>query len=250
MKLCKYCDKPIEGSNSIYANHVRWCTKNEKNGDKGSSNISKKAFERYLKINGLKKEFNVNCYRCKKDFIVIESENKFPKKEKYFCSISCANSGRKRIKYTHSDEFIEKTRERMKKLWQDPTYVKNHMIANKVFSSKGERELINYFKNNFIEDNWTFGGAIKFNNTTITRDLYSNKLKVCIEYDGIWHFKDIHGQLEEKQYKDKCLEEWVIENNWKLVRIKDELYRKNKEFWINKLIESIYNSNEQIIKLY
>ena len=50
--------------------------------------------------------------------------------------------------------------------------------------------------------------------------------------------------------KDNLLEKWVIENNWRLIRLKDDLYRKNKKYWLNNLLNSIYNSNEQIIKLY
>ena len=37
MKICKYCGIEIEGKHSLYANHVRWCNKNDTNGDKGSS---------------------------------------------------------------------------------------------------------------------------------------------------------------------------------------------------------------------
>jgi len=27
MKVCKYCEKEIEGNHGTYANHVRWCEK-------------------------------------------------------------------------------------------------------------------------------------------------------------------------------------------------------------------------------
>ena len=38
------------------------------------------------------KEFEVTCCKCKKKFKVIERENKFPSKKKYFCSSFCAHS--------------------------------------------------------------------------------------------------------------------------------------------------------------
>lgn len=40
----------------------------------------------------MKKEFKVKCNECGKEFVVIEEETKFPIKEKYFCSRSCANT--------------------------------------------------------------------------------------------------------------------------------------------------------------
>ena len=40
----------------------------------------------------MKKEFEVVCKNCGKKFFVVEEENKFPIKEKYFCSRSCANT--------------------------------------------------------------------------------------------------------------------------------------------------------------
>jgi hypothetical protein len=54
--------------------------------------------------------------------------------------------------------------------------------------------------------------------------MYSDKLKICFEYDGIWHFKDIHGQLERKQYKDKLLKKWCKVNNYKLIRLDEECF--------------------------
>ena len=84
----------------------------------------------------------------------------------------------------------------------------------------------------------------------LSRDLYSNKLKISIEYDGIWHFENINGQLLNKQKKDMALEDWTILNGWRLIRIKEDLYKIDKKLWLDRLIESVYNSSEQIIKIY
>lgn len=41
----------------------------------------------------MKKEFVVICKNCKKEFLIIEEETKFPAKgDKYFCCRSCANT--------------------------------------------------------------------------------------------------------------------------------------------------------------
>lgn len=37
-------------------------------------------------------EFKVSCNKCYKEFSVFEREKKFPTKEKYFCSLTCANT--------------------------------------------------------------------------------------------------------------------------------------------------------------
>ena len=120
----------------------------------------------------------------------------------------------------------------------------------KIFYVKIEIRKYEFVFNKFPDDSWTYGGGLKYKNEKITRDLYSNKLKVCFEYDGVWHFKDIHGQLEKKQYKDKLLEEWCIENNYRLIRLKDEVYLKNKSKVLDLLIDEIYNGTNKIVKIY
>jgi hypothetical protein len=50
---------------------------------------------------------------------------------------------------------------------------------SKIFTSKNEKLIREHFINNFKDDNWTYGGALKQNNCVLVRDLYSNKLKIC-----------------------------------------------------------------------
>ena len=52
------------------------------------------------------KHFNVLCNKCNKEFDVEEREKIFPKKEKYYCSRSCANS---RIHSEETKQKIKKT---------------------------------------------------------------------------------------------------------------------------------------------
>lgn len=93
-------------------------------------------------------------------------------------------------------------------------------------------------------DGWKSGGGLKFEGKRIVRDLWSDKLQICFEYDGIWHFEDILGQLEDKKIKDNLLEKWCIYNNYRLIRI-DEL-----EFINEQQIENlIYENKEPIIKI-
>lgn len=92
-RVCKYCGKVIKkASVSDIANHSRWCESNTTNGDKGKASLSKAQRERPEKIFGPFKKFTVKCFNCGDDFIVEEREKQFPRKEKYFCSVSCAHS--------------------------------------------------------------------------------------------------------------------------------------------------------------
>jgi very-short-patch-repair endonuclease len=247
MKVCKYCNKEIEGIHSIYANHVRWCDKNTTNGDKGGNKISE-AKKKYYEKNRLVVEHDVSCNTCGKEFKINEVSSKFRKrKNRFFCSDSCSKS-------RSSIETKKKISDSSKNLWKNEEYankiIRNNTNRNKRFTSKGEEEIKNYLKENYKIHKWTSGGGFKYKETILTRDIYSNDLKVIVEYDGIWHFKDIYGQLEEKQAKDRLLEEWVIGNDWRIVRISDDLYRKDKEKWLTVLVNSIYNKSDKIIKIY
>lgn len=170
-----------------------------------------------------------------------------------YCTVACSNIATKTGIYM-SQETKEKHRTAAKLLWLSKEYrqkqADNNVTNNKRFSSKSEVEARDHFKSKFPEDGWTFGGALRCEDLYITRDLYSPSLKVCIEYDGIWHFKDIHGQLEDKQAKDKALELWCIKNDWRLIRIKDEIYLNNKQGVLKELEYFAYYSQETITKLY
>lgn len=246
MKKCKYCNKEIEGKHSIYANHVRWCNKNKTNGDKGSEKISEAAIERY-KIKSPIVDHLVYCEMCNEKFTLSERESKFKKRKgRYFCSYRCSHK--------RSENCKKKLSESTKKLWKDDSYAEKIIISNTnrniLFSSKGEREIVKYFKENFPNDGWTSGGGFKYKGLILTRDLYSNKLKTSIEYDGIWHFEDIKGQLEGKQIKDMALERWSVENDWKIVRIKEDVYLENKEYWVDRIVEAVYIKDDKVIKFY
>ena len=66
--------------------------------DKDYINKRKMTQSKYFenKLGELKK-FTVSCYKCNKEFDIEEREYQYPKKQKYFCSLSCANSHNKSI---------------------------------------------------------------------------------------------------------------------------------------------------------
>jgi hypothetical protein len=132
-----------------------------------------------------------------------------------------------------------------------PEYVPKFMLTtSKRFTSKGEVEVRTHFQTHFPDDEWTFGGALKIHGVSLVRDLYSNKQKICIEYDGIWHFKDIHGQLEKKVSKDNLLRLWCEQHDYRLIRMSEDFYKINKTEAIKCLEEVVFRSDEKFVTLY
>lgn len=91
MWKCKHCNLEFDfNKTSDKANHARWCKQNpERNNNENFTKAVNKRFD--LKL-GKNMVFVVSCFKCNKKFNVLEREKQFPKKEKYFCSLSCANS--------------------------------------------------------------------------------------------------------------------------------------------------------------
>lgn len=89
MKECNYCGQKFEPKKGFQ----NYCS----NRCKGISKIdwelrSQLAVDSNAKRYGILKQFKVKCKTCRKTFFIEERERKFPRKEKYFCSRSCANT--------------------------------------------------------------------------------------------------------------------------------------------------------------
>jgi hypothetical protein len=234
---CSNCDIVFEKSTSEYNRRIK------RGVDKFY--CSNKCGAAVAQARNKSKTVYKNCKYCNVLFLST-THNKSPK----FCSSTCV--GKYSRQFKTSDEFKEKCRIGMRKVWQNSEYAikaVKRMSISKRFNSKGEIEIREHFKNKFPNDIWTFGPCV-INNQTIVRDMFSKKLKVCVEYDGVWHFKDIHGQLKNKQEKDLLLEKWCELNEYRLIRIKEDLYKSDKNFWLDKLENIIYHSNEKLIKFY
>lgn len=255
---CKYCHQKFNMKGLQFSNHVKYCKLKLNNQEREiyCQTLSKAIKSSYDKKFGKIKSFFVNCSRCNSLIEIKEREKQFPKKEKYYCNRTCANTRK----------HTEKTKQRIKNsickngltlsenttlLWKNPEYSKSILNHNICFSSKGERELRDWFIKTFPNEEWTYGGHLVYNNLGISRDLYSKKLKICIEYDGEWHFKNlVNNQLKSKQDKDQALECWCIDNEWKLIRIKDEIYQSNPSLWKEKIRNEILTGKNKIVKFY
>ncbi len=257
----KYTRKGI--ATHIYRSHTDKKFSSGYNGHYDNEEYKQKQRESTDNKLGEYKDFLVICGTCNKNFYIREREYQFPKKETYYCNRKCANSvgGKlggeslaKRLKNDKEfgDYFSKQATDNSLRLWQDPEYAKRVLNSNckKLFTSKGELHIRSYFIDNYKEDEWTFGGAIKYEDSGgIVRDLYSNKLKVCLEYDGIWHFKDIKGQLKKKQKKDKALKDWCLYHGYRLIRLSETYFHKYKDTIFDILEDIIYNDDRQLVFL-
>lgn len=197
----------------------------------------------------------VGCLWCSGDIVfdrVVGSET-----TRKFCCRSCSAKYNNKERtdscwvspYIWDGEARKRTSDKSKECWADDDYAARVLSSsNKTrFTSKTEVLIRNHFIEKYPDDGWTFGGIVRVNGIGISRDLYSNKLKICFEYDGDWHFKDIHGQLESKQFKDKLLEQWCVENGYSLVRLDERKFDSKSIEHLEKIFYNI--ERPYIIKL-
>jgi hypothetical protein len=238
MYVCGECKEEF-GTFQAKANHVRWQHRdNSKLGEK----LSKEALKTNEKRFGKYIEEDIKCEAELCNNIIHIKYRKGGIKRR-FCCKSCANT-----KIIHTEEGKIRSSNAIKEAWKNGIYYtetyQQKQSTNIKFSSSKEREIVKYFKAHYPQYNWKSGGNLRYKETGIGRDLYSDILKICFEYDGIWHFKDIHHQLETKRFKDKLLEEWCIENGYRLIRI-DE--REFIDF--NQIEKLFFEDTSPIIKI-
>lgn len=98
--------------------------------------------------------------------------------------------------------------------------------------SKGEKKIRNYLELN----NVNFTPQYRFEKCkdkyTLPFDFYLIDYNIVIEYDGEGHYKDIYGNLTDRQNKDNIKTNYCKENNIKLIRI---------PYWEFENIEKILN---------
>jgi len=90
MYVCEICDAEFDKWQQK-ANHVRWKHKSDDFYEKSDNNKMNSLMAHFDRKLGVLKKFDVVCETCGVKFEVEERSKQFPKKEKYFCSRSCAN---------------------------------------------------------------------------------------------------------------------------------------------------------------
>lgn len=243
MYLCEECDLSF-AKWQLKSNHIRW-------HHNGFNKQQYKERQQIARSKSLERKFGkviyevVKCDRlsgCNNPIQIQYRKGK--RKNKYYCGHSCANARNNKWSDDRKAEHIRKLMDPNIDYCEGFRKAMGNVNNSKIFSSKNERYIVKYFKEYYNKDEWKSGGGTKINGIQICRDLWSDKLRICFEYDGIWHFKDIHGQLQNKQLKDHLLEKWCLENDYRLIRIDEDEYKN-----INQIIDLIYNKSDQIIKI-
>jgi very-short-patch-repair endonuclease len=235
--ICDQCGKSFEKQRGEYNRRIK----------KGYTNFfcnSQCAGKGLDRPNEIHVPITVECLWCKS---VIETTTR--SKARKCCSRTCsAKYSRSTCKNVHqTDEFKKKVSDKTKSAWDSGKYDELMNSGRKWFNSKGEIELREYLKAALPEYKFTTG---MLSGAGSNPDIWSKEYKVVIEYDGIWHFKDIKGQLADKQEKDKRLEDWCIENKWRCIRIKEEVYKKDVSYWQEKIKNEILGGVASIVKMY
>jgi len=245
---CKYCSKIFPKERGEYNRQLRkypnfnfFCSKECLKKDRTSPKIKK------------------ICKYCDKKFEVIQS-----RRSRKFCGENCAN------KYTAenlSDEvrliksikakkwitdFMKNEPEKFAKICEKGFKVLRNR-KNRYFSSKGERELFDNIKSATSLKIQT-GGSFKISEdgTRKQLDIFCKETKTIVEYDGICHFKPIYGQesFDKLTRKDKLLKKWCKENGWSLIRIREEIYKKNRISWTKKMLQHIETNDSEYVEYY
>ena len=115
----------------------------------------------------------------------------------------------------------------------------NGVVCRECNSSQGETKILKWLdKNNieYIHDKPYFNDLIGCGNGVLKPDFIIKDRKIWIEYDGEFHYKNIHNDdsLKKQQEHDKRKDNYAKKNNWKLIRI---------PYWEFDNIESILEEN-------
>lgn len=99
-RICKKCGKDIPISFPLTFKHCSWDCANSRNFTAKTKQLLSTKTSSYYKSK--RKDFQVSCRKCGKEFTVNEIISKHPQKQMYHCSRKCANT---RI---HSEETKKK----------------------------------------------------------------------------------------------------------------------------------------------
>lgn len=106
--------------------------------------------KRYDIQDGVYTDYEVRCHKCGKNFTVNERAKKFPRKERYFCTRSCANSK------VHSNETRAKLSAKAKLQINRAPMPTSKGTKYMHFNQKNKRVKLNEVPY-FIEQGWEFG---------------------------------------------------------------------------------------------
>lgn len=253
MKTCLVCGETFDVGR-IYSNHVRWKHRDRAFSTEGKAAIQENARrlnKQRLGYEGSKFDGST-CEICNRKLSTSERKNRF-----------CSTEACRFQAHSIGGTAAWKDRTTMLRIvqttvWNNPMWVKNMGTGStkpemrKYFSSKGERELTEVIKNRLPQYHWQTGGSHNIgNNVRKAFDVYCKDIKLIVEYDGAYHWKNIYGNLPIVQMKDRQMETFCINNGWKLIRVNERTYQKMPQI-VETIINMILNYEvlPSVTKLY
>ena len=149
----------------------------------------------------------------------------YPEKAKYWSENNDKSPFEVSPKSNDEYKFIcVKCGEEFKRILNNMNRYDNGVVCKECNSSQGETKIIRWLdKNNikYIHDKPYFNDLIGCGNGVLKPDFIIKNRKIWIEYDGEFHYKDIHNDdsLKKQQIHDKRKDNYAKEHNWKLIRI-------------------------------
>lgn len=203
MNNCLNCREPVNN---------KYCNVSCQNKHQGSERANKKY--------GAIKDFEVSCKSCENKFLIQEREKLFPKKERYFCSISCANTKKhtKKTKEKIKNSLLNHNEKKLK-------FVKNLtcVVCKVDFNSERQKKTCSKECNIKLHKlNGSLGGQ---------KSSFNKK-----QYDGnmityIYAMTDEFGNI---RYVGKSND---LKTRYKYHLKESKNKRTHKEKWINSMLE-------------
>lgn len=219
--------------------------------------VSEKSFQKYSKSNSNRDSYREYCAKNNLDFseyqdkmsiavsqAIMSNPEERARRSEYMkqlqIELNKSPEYKQKISNTAKNtssrpEILQQRSERLKN-WRDKNpeefYTKCTFKMINTWHSKPEKTLFEFLLT-------LSGFDFKFNKFIKSSDFdWSSKRKqmdvadiekrIYIEFDGIYHFKDIFGKLSQIQHRDKMLENLIIKNKWLLIRVSyDQFIYKN-----------------------
>jgi hypothetical protein len=239
--LCSYCDKKFKIQYCHLKDSLKhFCSRNCSASYNNKNRIITKAHKQKTSHTLKNKQYNKTCITCDKIFITNFSRSKYCSdncKKKYTCVICNINFYNKQIRKTCSDICLRKLR----RLNGVKGGLKSQLV--RPLRSKGEilfYELcVNYFGyNNVLSNKQMFRDK---NGNYWDVDIIIPKYKICVSYNGIYHYEKISEKhnLNQVQTRDKIKSQIITDNKYTEYIVKD-LGKFNKDFVYNEFHKFIF----------
>lgn len=139
-----------------------------------------------------------------------------------------------KVHYINSRNKVEIICKNHGSFWQSPDNHYKHGCP-KCKTSKGENKIRKFLKNNKIryEEQKIFEKCK--DKISLRFDFYLPNKNNIIEFDGIYHYKNIYGDLKKQKKRDKIKNKFCKNNNIKLIRIPYWEYNNIENILINEL---------------